>query len=98
MEALIEYRVSAENVEAQEAAVRAFVTAVKASNDPGFRYASYKRPDGVSFVHHAWFADEEVRNRFQALSEFKGFAEGLKARSVDGPTVSSLDLVSSSIE
>jgi len=47
-----------------------------------------KRPDGVSFVHHAWFADEDARNRFQALPEFKGFAEGLKACSVEGPTVS----------
>lgn len=98
MEVLIEYRVSVENVGAQEAAVREFVAAVKATNDPGFRYASYKRPDGVSFVHHAWFADEDARNRFQGLSEFKGFAEGLKARSVEGPTVSSLDLVSSSAE
>ena len=98
MEVLIEYRVSVENVEAQEAAVRAFIAAVKASNDPGFRYASYKRPDGVSFVHHAWLADEDARKRFQALPEFKGFAEGLNARSVEGPTVSSLDLVASSVE
>ena len=96
MEVLIEYRVSDENVEAQEAAVRAFVAAVKASKDTGFRYASYKRPDGVSFVHHGWFEDDDARIRFQALPEFKGFAEGLKARSVEGPTVSSLDLVASS--
>ena len=98
MEVLVEYRVSLDNVEAQEAAVRAFVDAVKASKDPGFRYASYKRPDGVSFVHHAWLENEDARKRFQALPEFKGFAEGLNARSVDGPTVSSLDLVASSAE
>ncbi len=98
MEVLIEYRVSAENVETQEKAIRAFVAAVKASKDQGFRYASYKRPDGVSFVHHAWMMDEDARKRFQALPEFKGFAEGLNARSVEGPTVSSLDLVASSAD
>jgi hypothetical protein len=33
MEVLIEYRVSAENVETQEEAIRAFVAAVKASKN-----------------------------------------------------------------
>jgi hypothetical protein len=42
--------------------------------------------------------DEDARKRFQALPEFKGFVEGLNARSVEGPTVSSLDLVASSAD
>ena len=62
MEFLIEYRVPNEKVAEQEAAVRAFIAAVKASNDSGYRYASYKRPDGVSFVHHAWMEDEDAQN------------------------------------
>ena len=92
MEFLIEYRVPNEKVAEQEAAVRAFIAAVKASNDSGYRYASYKRPDGVSFVHHAWMEDEDAQKRFQALPEFKGFADGLKSRAEEGPTVSRLDL------
>ena len=95
MEFLIEYRVPDEKVAEQEAAVRVFIAAVKASNDSGYRYASYKRPDGVSFVHHAWMEDENAQKRFQALPEFKGFADGLKSRAEEGPTVSRLDLVAS---
>ena len=98
MEFLIEYRVPDDKVVEQEAAIRAFVAAVKASNDPGYRYASYKRPDGVSFVHHAWMEDEDAQKRFQGLPEFKGFAEGLKARAEEGPTASHLDLVATSAE
>jgi hypothetical protein len=98
MEFLIEYRVPDDKVAEQETAIRDFVAAVKASNDPGYRYASYKKPDGVSFVHHAWMLDEAAQQRFQGLPEFKGFADGLKARAEEGPTASRLELVATSSE
>ena len=98
MDFLIEYRVPADKVAEQEAAVRDFIAAVKASNDAGYRYTSFKKPDGVSFVHHAWMADEEAQKRFQSLPEFKPFADGLKARAEHGPEASKLHLVASSGE
>lgn len=96
MDFLIEYRVAADKVVEQEAAVRDFIAAVKATNDAGFRYSSFKKPDGVSFVHHAWMADEEAQKRFQSLPEFKPFAEGLKSRAEQGPEASKLELVATS--
>jgi len=93
---LIEYRVPADKVAEQEVAVRDFISAVKASNDAGYRYTSFKKPDGVSFVYHAWMVDEEAQKRFQSLPEFKPFAEGLKARAEQGPEASKLDLVTTS--
>jgi len=93
---LIEYRVPADKVAVQEVAVRDFISAVKASNDAGYRYTSFKKPDGVSFVYHAWMVDEEAQKRFQSLPEFKPFAEGLKARAEQGPEASKLDLVTTS--
>ncbi|MDA0261693.1 MAG: hypothetical protein O3A21_05790 [Proteobacteria bacterium] len=96
MDFLIEYRVPADKVAEQEAAVRDFISAVKASNDPAYRYTSFRKPDGVSFVHHAWMADEAAQHRFQALPEFKPFADGLKARAEQGPEASKLKLVATS--
>ena len=96
MDFLIEYRVAADKVAEQETAVRDFIAAVKATNDAGFRYSSFKKPDGVSFVHHAWMADEDAQKRFQSLPEFKPFAEGLKSRAEQGPEASKLELVATS--
>ena len=98
MEFLFEYRVPADKVAEQEAAVRDFVAAVKASNDTSYRCVSYKRPDGVSFVHHAWMLDEDALERFHALPEYEVFADGLKARMEEQPTASRLDLVATSVD
>ena len=48
MDLLIQYRVRADKVAEQEAAIREFVAAVKAQADPGYRYTVYRKEDGVS--------------------------------------------------
>ena len=98
MDLLIQYRVRADKVAEQEAAIREFVAAVKAQADPGYRYTVYRKEDGVSFVHHAWMADEAAKQRFQGQPHFKPFAEGLKARAEEGPSVTSLDRLASSAD
>lgn len=96
MDFIIEYKVAADKVAEQEQAVREFIDVIKAENDPGYRYTSFKREDGVSFVHHAWMADEAARERFQSLPQFKTFAEGLKARAEEGPAAMRVERVASS--
>ena len=95
---LFEYRVRDEKVAEQEAAIRAFVAAVRMSNDTGYRYASYKRPDGVSFVHFAWMVDEDALRRFHALPDYADFADGLEARLAASPISCRLELVATSTE
>ena len=98
MDFLIEYRVSADKVNQQEAAVREFIAALKAEGDRGYRYTSYKKPDGVSFVHHAWMEDDAAQARFRSRPQFNPFADGLKARCEEGPTVTRIDIVASSAD
>ena len=74
MEFLIEHRVPDAKVAEQEAIVRVFVAAEKASNDSGLRYASSKNPDGVSFGHHAWMVDESAFRRFLNSRNSPGWA------------------------
>ena len=98
MESLFEYRVPDEKVAEQEAAIHAFVAAVKRSNDIGYCYVSCKRPDGITFVHFAWMEDEDALERFHALPEYTEFADGLEARIVAPPISCRLELVATSTE
>lgn len=98
MEFLFEYQVRDGQVAEQVAAIRVFVAAVRTTNDTGYRYASYKRPDGVRFVHFAWMVDEDALERFHALPEYAGFADGLKARMAEPPISCRLELIATSTE
>ena len=98
MDFLIQYRVGADKVAEQEAAIREFVAAVKAQADPGYRYTVYRKEDGVSFVHHAWIADEAANQRFRGQPHFKPFADGLTGRAEEGPTVTQIDRFASSAD
>ena len=50
--------------------------------------AKIKRPDGVSFVHLGWFADQDALGRFQSTPHFKEFSSGLPGVCEDGPNAS----------
>jgi len=97
MDFLIQYRIREGAEAAQDAAVRAFVAAIRATGDAACRYTVYRRQDdGRAFVHHAWLADQAAFARFQAQPHFKAFADGLGARVEAPPTVARLDPVISS--
>jgi len=93
---LIRYRVGADKVAEQELEIGEFVAAVKAQADPDYRYTVYRKEDGVSFVHHAWIADEPAIQRFRGQPHFKPFADGLSGYAEEGPTVTRTDRVASS--
>lgn len=92
---LIEYKVKADQLEEQEAAIREWIAAVEGANDPGVSYTVLKAEDGLSFRHIVWGEDEEAVARLQTLPLFKSFAEGIGARSEDGPTVTKLGILAS---
>ncbi len=95
---MIRYRIRDDARDAQDVAVRDFVAAIRAENDPSVQYSVYVDNDGVSFTHHAWMADEEALQRFQARPYFKPFAEGLKERCIEGPAAKPVSLVVTSAE
>jgi quinol monooxygenase YgiN len=91
---MINYTVKADQADANEAAVKDFIAEAAAANDPEFEYSSF-RLDETSFMHVGRFADDDAVKRFQSLSGFKAFGDGLRERSVEGPNASRPTLVAS---
>jgi hypothetical protein len=90
---MVRYRVKPEQVARNEQLVRA-VYAELAERDPeGFRYATFKLDDGVTFVHLA-VADDD--SPFPAsLPQFAEFQREIRERCDQPPVVSQLEEIGS---
>ena len=85
MEFIVRYKID-ENKKEEAAAVRHdFFASLNETPDPQLSYRSLRLADGVSFVHLAWFRNEEAKKRFFANPGFKKFSEGLGSVAVEGP-------------
>ena len=92
---LIEYKVKADKLGEQEAAIAEWIGTVAGANDPGVSYTVLKAEDGLSFRHIIWGQDEAAIGRLQTLPLFKSFAEGIGARSEDGVTSTKFSVLGS---
>jgi hypothetical protein len=90
---LVSYRVKEDRVTENEALVRAVYEELHASPPAGLRYGTFKRQDGVSFVHLA--ETEEGENPLPALHAFQQFQAGLADRCERQPQVSQLTEIGS---
>ena len=68
---MVRYRVKPDQVEANEALVRAVFEELERERPGGFGYATFKLDDGVSFVHIVDERDDDER-------EFAGRREGVR--------------------
>ena len=91
MEFIIEYVVKPDKQQEAEELRSKFFTALRAQPDPEISYRSLAKPDGVSFVHLGWFADQDALGRFQSTPHFKEFSSGLPGVCEDGPNASPLN-------
>lgn len=96
MDFMIEYRIKPEQKEKAEKVRDRFFSALQSMNDPGIRYRSLCKADGLSFVHLGWFADQDALTRFQGIPEFKEFAAGLKEIAETGPEATELTEINTS--
>ncbi len=64
---------------------------LKASAPEGIRYASFRLPDGVSFVHMASIETEDGSNPIATTAAFGDFQTTLKGRLEAPPTFGELD-------
>ena len=90
MEFLIEYKVKPDKTDEAEALRSGFFAALREQPDAGVSYRSLAKPDGTSFVHLGWFADQEALSRFQSTLHFKEFSSGLPEVCEEGPNASPL--------
>jgi len=91
---MVRYKTSEAHAEANAALVRAVFNQLRSLAPAGIRYATYRLPDGVTFVHIATH-ETTGENPLTALSAFKAFQAGLKDRCVEMPVFTELSPVDS---
>jgi hypothetical protein len=89
---MVRYRVHPDRVAENEQLVHAVYDELAASQPDGLHYATFKLPDGVTFVH---FAQHDDPNPLQTTAAFRRFQEGIKARCDEPPVVTELHEVGS---
>ena len=89
---MVRYRVKPDQVERNEELVRAVYEELRHAAPDGFRYATFKLDDGVSFVHIAF---TEGDSPLPSLTAFSEFQEDIGERCVDPPVVTELHEVGS---
>lgn len=82
---MVRYKVKADRAGDNETYVRAVFDALQAKSPPGFRYATFKLADGVSFVHIASVETADGSNPLLQLPEFKAFSESVRDRCEEPP-------------
>jgi hypothetical protein len=85
---MVRYKVKADRVEENEALVRAVYAELDAAKPEGFQYATFKLPDGVSFVHIASLSRDD--NPLTKIAAFAEFQKGLRDRCDEPPAPADL--------
>ena len=91
---MVRYKTSEAQSEANETLVRAVFEELRTRAPAGIRYACYRLPDGVTFVHVATLETSD-ENPLTASASFKVFQGHLKDRCVEPPVVTELRVVGS---
>ena len=90
---MVRYKTSEAGADPNAESIRAVFDELRALAPKDFRYASYRMPDGVSFVHIATHAAPPAENPLTSLPAFKAFQAKLKERCVEPPVVTELSPV-----
>jgi hypothetical protein len=80
MKHMVSYQLKPDRVDENERLVVAVFEAMNRIRPSGLRYAAFRQPDGVSFIHLVSHDDADGRNALTALPAFKAFAEGVEDR------------------
>jgi hypothetical protein len=91
---MVRYKTSESQADANEALVRAVFAQLRERSPAGLRYATYRLPDSVSFVHIATVESTD-ENPLTALPAFKEFQKELKARCIEQPQFTELSPIGS---
>jgi hypothetical protein len=91
---MVRYRVKPDQVEANEAFVRAVFEELRRTRPAGFGYATFKLDDGVSFVHIVDERDDDG-DSLAGVEAFAKFREGIRERCDEPPVATELHEVGS---
>jgi hypothetical protein len=90
---MVRYRVKPGEAERNEQLVRAVYEELHRADPAGFRYATFRLDDGVSFVHIA--ESEGAENPLAEIEAFAEFQKGIADRCDEPPVVAQLNEVGS---
>ena len=77
---MVRYTVKPECAAENERLAAAVYEALRAARPKGLRYATFRLPDGVSFLHLVSHEAGESGNALTSLPAFKAFSAGVKER------------------
>jgi hypothetical protein len=89
---IVRYRVKPDRVEENERLVRAVYEELHRADPAGFRYATFKLDDGVTFVH---VAESDGDPPLSQLAAFGEFQREIAARCDEPPVASRVEQVGS---
>lgn len=89
---MVRYRVKADRVAENEAAVRAVYAELAQARPQGLRYATFRMADGATFVH---IAEHDDPNPLAQVEAFRRFTASVRDRCEDGPESSELTEIGS---
>jgi hypothetical protein len=89
---MVRYKTLETQADANIALVHAVFDELRTRAPGGFRYATYRLADGVSFVHIATLESPD-QNPLTVLASFKAFQKDLKDRCLEPPVVTELSAV-----
>jgi hypothetical protein len=92
---IVRYRVKPDRAGENENLIRGVYDELHRAAPAGFRYATYRMEDGVSFVHFAIDETDDGHNPLNDLSAFGAFQEHIGDRCDEPPVVSELRRVGS---
>ena len=89
---MVRYRVRPERVAENEELVRAVYEELAATRPEGLSYATFKLPDGVTFVH---VARHDQDNPLPKTRAFQRFQEAIRDRCDEPPVATELEEIGS---
>ncbi len=91
---MVRYKVQADRADENETLVRAVYEQLARERPEGLHYATFKLPDGVSFMHVV-FETDQPGGILGKVDAFKAFTAEIEARCEEPPVVAELTLVGS---
>ena len=89
---MVRYRIQPDRVAENETLVRAVYEQLNRERPDGLHYATFKLPDGVSFVHVVFETDQPGRILGE-VAAFKAFTADIASRCDEPPVVTEVTLV-----
>ncbi|HEY6257666.1 MAG TPA: hypothetical protein VIY51_17935 [Xanthobacteraceae bacterium] len=92
---MVRYKTKPDRARENEQLIESVFQELQLSRPEGFRYASFKLGDGVSFVHISCIETADGSNPLTQSAAFKSFQAGIKDRCEEQPVATDVSEIGS---